>query len=165
MKYYNGTRTHLSLEKDAPAGYWLRVPTVLPWFHCQGRVGDDDNTPPPDLRPCPEAHHRARLFIEVVEAANIAPVVVTVRCLGSTEFEKSAAVLYGFRLNKMLEASCRQSSIRRMCGYGTTAHGAKRTINRKRSFITSSERTENYPTLQLVGNGKRYGRVGGFAFP
>jgi hypothetical protein len=45
------------------------------------------------------------------------------------------------------------------------ANGAKRTINRKRSFITSSERTENYPNLQLVGNGKRYGRVGGFAFP
>ena len=54
------------------------------------------------------------LFIEVVEAANIAPVVVTVRCLGSTEFEKSAAVLYGFRLNRVLEANRRQSSIRRM---------------------------------------------------
>ena len=51
-------------------------------------------------------------------------------------------------------------------GSRMTALGrAKRTINRKRSFITSSERTENYPNLQLVGNGKRYGRVGGFAFP
>jgi hypothetical protein len=36
----------------------------------------------------------------VVEAANIAPVVVAVRCLGSEDLKSSAAVLYGFCLNK-----------------------------------------------------------------
>jgi len=101
----------------------------------------------------------------VVEAANIAPVVVTVRCLGSAEFEKLSGGSLRLSSPKMLEASRRQSSIRRMNDYEMAACGAKRTINRKRSFITSSERTENYPNLQLVGNGKRYGRVGGFAFP
>src|SRR5713226_3944925 len=35
-----------------------------------------------------ERRRRSVSFIEVVEAANIAPVVVTVRCLGSAEFEK-----------------------------------------------------------------------------
>jgi hypothetical protein len=35
-----------------------------------------------------ELRRRSVSFIEVVEAANIAPVVVTVRCLGSAEFER-----------------------------------------------------------------------------
>jgi hypothetical protein len=35
-----------------------------------------------------ERRRRSVSFIEVVKAANIAPVVVTIRCLASTEFEK-----------------------------------------------------------------------------
>ena len=38
--------------------------------------------------------------METVEDANIASVVVTVRRLGSANLKSSAAVLYGFRLNK-----------------------------------------------------------------
>ncbi|MDB5567787.1 MAG: hypothetical protein JWP84_4353 [Tardiphaga sp.] len=45
-------------------------------------------TQPKGVRCSFERRRRSVSFIEVAEAANIAPVVVTVRCLGSAEFEK-----------------------------------------------------------------------------
>jgi hypothetical protein len=62
---------------------------------------------------------------EAVEAANIAPIVVTVAAWARPNLKSSAAVVYGFRLNKMLEANRRQSSIRRMNVCGTIALGTK----------------------------------------
>lgn len=61
----------------------------------------------------------------MVEAANIARVVVTVRCLGSAEFEKLSGGSLRLSSPKMLEASRRQSSIRRMNSDGMAACGAK----------------------------------------
>ncbi len=60
---------------------------------------------------------RSVSFIVVVEVVNIAPVGVTVRCLGAAEYEKLGG-RYAFRLNKMIEANRRQNSIRRMSDYG-----------------------------------------------
>jgi hypothetical protein len=56
-----------------------------------------------------------RVFsIEVVEAPSIALVVATrSRCLVQPNL-KSQAILYRFRLKKMLEANLRQSSTRRL---------------------------------------------------
>jgi hypothetical protein len=55
----------------------------------------------------------------VVEAANIARVVVTVRDLGSAEYEMlSSGSLWLSSQQKLLEANRRQNSIRRMSGFG-----------------------------------------------
>jgi hypothetical protein len=66
-----------------------------------------------NLRDCaPFERKRRRVsFIQVVQAANIAPVVVTVGCLGSAEFEKVSGGSLRLASPKMLEASRRQSSI------------------------------------------------------
>jgi hypothetical protein len=58
---------------------------------------------------------------EVVEAANIAPVVVNVRCLGSAEFEKLSGGSLRLSSQQNARGHRRQSSIRRMSGYGMTA--------------------------------------------
>jgi hypothetical protein len=65
-----------------------------------------------------ERTRRSVSFIKVVEAANIAPAVVTVRSLGSGEFEKVSGGSLRLSLQqKMLEANHRQSSIRIIGSY------------------------------------------------
>jgi hypothetical protein len=76
----------------------------------------------------------------VVEAANIAPVVVTVCCLGLAEFEKLSGGSLRLSSPKVIEASRRRSSIRRMNDYGMTAHGAQ--SGRSLSWYKQVEQTQ-----------------------
>jgi hypothetical protein len=70
-------------------------------------------------------------FIEVVEAANSAAVVLTVRCLGSAEFDGS------LRLSSpnMIEASRRQSSIRKRLWNGCLWRQSGRLAKQRRQLL------------------------------
>jgi hypothetical protein len=74
----------------------------------------------------------------VAEAANITRVVATVRYLGSAEFEKLSGGSLRLSSPKMVEASRRQSSIRRMNDH-VMAVCAKRPFISKRHPVTDKE--------------------------
>jgi hypothetical protein len=44
VDYYNGTRTHLSLAKDAPEPRSVHAPSQGRWWRCHASVGSITNT-------------------------------------------------------------------------------------------------------------------------